>query len=827
MTQATRLNFLSKRFSSLSHQIWFFPTLGLIGVIVLAFFTIAALHLAFANSVWIDEPIHAALEAAGGVLALALAPLIFVQKDRFEEKGKCIWVCSSLIAMGLLDLSLAFLPVGESLFLIRSFGNFFCGLLISLIWLPRLSLTPGQYEKVPIYIALLMGFLGMLFHLLPDSTLLSLASRRTLDLASAMMNELGVLGYLAAGVFFSIQLQKRQGRANRFFAGFAFLMALAGILFAFGETWTAPWWLFHYLRFLAFLAVVYHVTITFRKALHSALRTNLSLEQEVRNRTQQLLNLNQKLQKEVQDRLSSEAKLKENAAHLARLADSMPQIIWTADHEGKTLYLNLKWFQYTGQAVGSDPSETDWLASVHPGDWGWANQKWRHCVRTGQDFEVELRLKRHDGQYRWHLIRAVLLDAGGSDEKINWFATGTDIHDQKELLERIRESEEHFNIATTAAEIGTWNVDFKSLRIRSSPINNQIMGLDPGTEIYDFHQFREKVLPEDLETIEEKLRDALNHKREFSVEYRIQRGQEIRWLYAKGRATYGKSEEPLRLYGVNIDLTHQKEIEEKLKAALDKANESNRLKSSFLANMSHEIRTPLGAILGFTDLLREDNLTREEKNHFFEVITRNGEQLSALINDILDLSKVESGQFKVEILKCDVRRTLQEVVALHEITAQQKDLQLSFLIEENVPDWIGSDPTRLKQILTNVVGNSVKFTQKGFVHIHVLMDTKNQLRIQVQDSGIGLTEEQKGKLFQAFSQADPSTTRQFGGTGLGLVLSRKLARALGGDLVILSSKPEIGSIFEIRVPNQHLSSNSEKTFRETPGNRSPHHDLSH
>ena len=248
--------------------------------------------------------------------------------------------------------------------------------------------------------------------------------------------------------------------------------------------------------------------------------------------------------------------------------------------------------------------------------------------------------------------------------------------------------------------------------------------------------------------------------------------------------------------------------EAELKAAKEAAEVANATKSAFLANMSHEIRTPLGAIIGFSELMLDETMTAAEKQKNIEIIKRNGKLLSGIINDILDLSKVEAAKLEVE--KSDVRIVdlVNDVVSLLSLEAKEKGIKVQVSSEGPAPSVAKTDPLRLRQILFNIIGNAVKFTEKGSVNIKVKLveEASAQLAFIVQDSGAGISSEQRQRLFSPFTQADVTTTRKFGGTGLGLVLSKKLAQALGGDVVLLSSSLGQGSTFRVTI--DHGQSNA-------------------
>jgi signal transduction histidine kinase/CheY-like chemotaxis protein/HPt (histidine-containing phosphotransfer) domain-containing protein len=244
-----------------------------------------------------------------------------------------------------------------------------------------------------------------------------------------------------------------------------------------------------------------------------------------------------------------------------------------------------------------------------------------------------------------------------------------------------------------------------------------------------------------------------------------------------------------------------------LEAAREESVEASRVKSEFLANMSHEIRTPMTAVIGYADLLLDPSLGASDRVNHLQTIRRNGEHLLTVINDILDVSKIEAGKMMVERIPTSPSQLLVDVASLMRVRASAKNLGFEVKYQGAIPETIVSDPTRLKQIVMNFVGNSIKFTESGTVRILVRCDhpesPEPKLVIDVTDTGIGMTEGQMQKLFSSFSQADASTTRRFGGSGLGLLISKRLAELLGGE-VSVESAPGRGSVFRVSIPTGSL-----------------------
>jgi len=242
------------------------------------------------------------------------------------------------------------------------------------------------------------------------------------------------------------------------------------------------------------------------------------------------------------------------------------------------------------------------------------------------------------------------------------------------------------------------------------------------------------------------------------------------------------------------------QAKEEIEAALEKADIANKTKSMFLAAMSHEIRTPLTCVVGFADLLSMPGIDSERASEFAHNIKDSSQILMGLINNVLDLSKIEAGRIVLEHIDYDLRHLLSEIESIFSMTASEKKLDLIFDISDKVPEIQTGDPTKTRQIMMNLVGNAMKFTQSGNVTVKVDYVVDNQLEITVSDSGFGIPEDQLPRIFDAFCQASAETTRKHGGSGLGLAITHKLIESMSGEISV-ESTPGVGTTFSLTIPN--------------------------
>jgi len=311
----------------------------------------------------------------------------------------------------------------------------------------------------------------------------------------------------------------------------------------------------------------------------------------------------------------------------------------------------------------------------------------------------------------------------------------------------------------------------------------------------------EGVHPDDLDSCIQTFITAFDKREPFEMEYRLMHvSGEYRWLLDMGTPNYNLNGEFIGYIGHCFDINDRKKMETELLVSKEKAEESDRLKSAFLANMSHEIRTPLNSIIGFSDLLLDPDFGQDQRDEFIRMIGASGNNLLNIINDIIDLSKIESGQISFKISRLSIQKLIGDIQKEYSYRAVEKGIELRLdPSTSNLKDiYFESDELRLKQILINFVGNAIKFTEKGYIEIGFRIE-ENRIEFYVKDTGIGIPEEYHEKIFERFRQVDSSYTRKYGGNGLGLAISKSLAELLGGE-IWMESEVGKGSTFFFTIP---------------------------
>ena len=370
----------------------------------------------------------------------------------------------------------------------------------------------------------------------------------------------------------------------------------------------------------------------------------------------------------------------------------------------------------------------------------------------------------------------------------------------QETTARLQAGEERFRSLSGGSPIGIFETDVQGRCVYTNPKWQEITGLTAEQALGD--GWARAIHPDDQNDMFAEWIRATRSEREFDQEFRLQTppGQ-VRWVHSRTRRLQDSSGQFSGYVGTTEDITERHTREAELRAAKERAEAAARAKSEFLANMSHEIRTPMNGVIGMTGLLLDTPLQQEQRE-YAETIRTSADCLLTIINDILDFSKIESGKLSFEHLDFDLREMVEGTLELMAGKAQASGLELTGDIPTYVPTLLRGDPSRLRQILTNLVGNAVKFTERGEVVVHVGLDsqteTEVEVRFEVKDTGIGIKPDTQLRLFQAFSQADGSTTRKYGGTGLGLAISKQLVELMRGRIGV-QSEPGQGSTFWFTV----------------------------
>jgi len=367
---------------------------------------------------------------------------------------------------------------------------------------------------------------------------------------------------------------------------------------------------------------------------------------------------------------------------------------------------------------------------------------------------------------------------------------------QPDPQKRLAESEKRLRQAIRAARLGFWDYDIltDTLVWSQECMEQWDVSIERGSkkDVY------ERVHPDDAPLMKEAFERAMMTGQRYQIEMRVIRTNgDVIWIESQGDCIF-ESGRAVRVTGTSLDITQRKCTEAQLRLAKIAAEEANAAKTQFLANMSHEIRTPLGAIIGFLGLLKNKNLSRTTFQNYLAVIERNSDQLLRLVDDILDLSKVEAGRMLIEKTDIDLPEFLSEIASLMNFRAKERGIEFKLIPKSALPASILADSTRIRQILGNIVGNAIKFTDHGSVSLEVEYENQD-LSFTVTDTGLGLSPEQRERLFRPFSQADASTSRRFGGTGLGLILTKRLCETMGGHFTLVHSEVGVGSQFKASI----------------------------
>jgi PAS domain S-box-containing protein len=499
---------------------------------------------------------------------------------------------------------------------------------------------------------------------------------------------------------------------------------------------------------------------------------------------------------EINDEKVMIEKLRETTERMA-LAEKVAGFgIYELDSTGDRLICSPGWAALIGLPEGTTSVDSrDARKLMHPQDVPGVLELVKQAYSTGES-QFEFRVMRPDGSLRWQRDHIRVRDENGRGPRL--IGASIDITRERTMLDKLRESVERLRLAEEVAGFGIWEVDLRAFTMTLSEGMLPLNRLPQGSPLrYSLEEFGKISDPDQIAAIMAASEAAIVKRTPFQIETKwSSSGESVMYHRIQGRPEFD-GDRCIRIVGATMDVTREKEILVSLEQARTKAETAAQAKSEFLANMSHEIRTPMNGVIGMADLLLGTDMTDEQRD-YAETIRTCGDALMTIISDILDFSKVEAGKLVIATSPFDLRVLLEEISEMLAPAAQSKGLDLVLRYPAGVPARFIGDPDRIRQVVTNLVGNAVKFTHAGHVLIGVELLAEGmsgtQVKIAVTDTGIGIPPEKFDALFEAFTQADSSTTRRYGGTGLGLAISKKLVNLMGGSIHV-DSEVNHGSTF--------------------------------
>lgn len=512
--------------------------------------------------------------------------------------------------------------------------------------------------------------------------------------------------------------------------------------------------------------------------------------------------------KDITERKNTRQKLIDSENFLRTIINNQPECIKIVDKKGLLLMMN---------PAGLEMIEADSFEQVNGKnvvnliD---ANDKTNFLklhkkVISGKSDKLIFEINGLKGGSRWVETFAAPMTLNSKTVHI---AHTRDITERKATEDLLKESEQFLKESQKIGHIGSYDFNICKGTWKSSEVLDDIFGIDKNFE-KTVDTWKSIIHPEWTEIMDHYLlNEVIGEKKDFNKEYKIIRKNDgaVRWVHGMGRLHFDTTGKPGQLIGVIQDITRQKEFEEQLNQAKNKAEESERLKSAFLANMSHEIRTPMNGILGFTELLKEPDLSGEKQQEYINIIRKSGKRMLNIINDIIDISKIESGLMQMHFVETNINEQLEYIYSFFQHEAANKSIELSYHTElQHEKAFINSDRGKILNILTNLVKNAIKFTPTGrieFGYRTKLIANKNGdvkvLEFYVKDTGNGIERSQLDIIFERFRQTSESTAKNYEGAGLGLAITKSFVEMLDGEIWVESELGK-GSTFYFTLPYNH------------------------
>jgi PAS domain S-box-containing protein len=488
--------------------------------------------------------------------------------------------------------------------------------------------------------------------------------------------------------------------------------------------------------------------------------------------------------KDIAERKRAEEALRESEERFRIMADGCPAIMWVTDAEGGIRFVNRTCREFFG--IAFEQVEVDkWHMLLHPDDEAIYVAGYRRALEAHGSFRAEVRVRRADGEWRW-IASYAEPRFSPSGEFLGHVGISPDITERKQAEQALKSSEAKFRQLAESIREVVWMVNPATAEVLYvSPAYEQVWGLTCESLLQNPAARLDAILREDQYQANLLFRRQMAGEPVVS-EYRIRTPEGLeKWIRDRAFPIRDQAGQLLRVGGIAEEITEWKLYEEELIQAREGAEAANVAKSCFLANMSHEIRTPMNGVLGMLQLLLDTDLNPEQRE-YAGVIETCGRALMSLIGDVLDLSKIEARKLTLEHMDFDPRRVVESAVQTLSAQAAAKGLAFGWQAAPETPSLLAGDANRLRQVLLNLAGNAIKFTEHGEVAVEVAVESqdngKTTLRFSVADTGIGIRPDQEAGLFAPFVQADASTTRKYGGAGLGLSITKPLVEMMGGKI---------------------------------------------
>ena len=504
---------------------------------------------------------------------------------------------------------------------------------------------------------------------------------------------------------------------------------------------------------------------------------------------------------DITKRRLAEGALKESEERFRTLTDAVPQLIWANDKNGKAVYFNQRWYEYSGLTY-KDSVGMGWQAIVHPNDESSSSEKWREALRQGKIFDTEYRLRDAKGNYSWHIGRSIpYKDASGN--VTGWFGSATDIEKLKGAEESYRNIADRLQLALEAGKMGSYEYNFATGEILGTPHYLALYGYAEN-EKPTIENLKSIVLPADLPSVESAFAKSIEEKKIYTSEYRIQpKESEVRWIKSVGRILFGANNEPQKMVGIAVDVTEQKVFAEELSRQVTQRTmelrESNEDLIQFAHVASHDLKEPVRKIQIFNRRLLDEfsEALPETAKSYVEKIDQATSRMFSMIQGVLSYSTY--GTLEALFVPVDLNNVIAQVESDLEVVLKEKKGAIN---RAKLP-VVQGNAILLYQLFSNLINNSLKFSRRdtpsiiNITHSTVQKDARTYLEIKLADNGIGFENEYNLKIFESFSRLNSKD--EFEGTGLGLSLCKKIVERHHG-LIFANAKQGVGAVFTILLP---------------------------